>query len=450
MLVLRFRPPTIPAALYLLVALLALAAVAVVPGKAPDPAGEPSVPAWTGGDAQSVERGPEPAGGRLPVILAFARWLAAEVRASLPATDGLKAALRAALPGLAQLRAPDLPLAEGAQPGRQLLDTLVSWAGGAELGRPWTLLAAELPAMRLVEVPERQAPLYTSLSSLLPPSDPDAWSGWTGSGTGQEAGPGQPGAGTELLEPPPPAFEQPAGEPVVFIYHTHTSERYLGPVPARTAAQADTLAFGDDPDETIVRVGAVMARRFEEKGLGVVHLTTVFDRNPGGAVNRVAAYVRSRKVLFDFDGKGPLLKAFPSLRLVLDVHRDHLSDDVGRSREVTTVEIGGEKVARVLIVVGGRHAGAHTNYCFALNVARLMDRRHPGLSRGVRLREDDRYNQDVAPGALLFEIGGTFNTLAEAERAARLVADVLVEALQQGLVPEPGRPYDCVVSPSGR
>jgi stage II sporulation protein P len=236
---------------------------------------------------------------------------------------------------------------------------------------------------------------------------------------------------------------------VVFIYHTHASEAYLGAVPASTAARADALAFSDDPRRSIVRVGAVMAERFRSHGLDVLHLQSAFDRSDG-MVNRLFSYNWARQALTNFEGRGPLPKAFPSLRLVLDVHRDHLSDQVASSRQVTTATIGGEEVARVLLVVGASHPEARTNYCFALAVAHLMDRMFPGLSRGVRLVRGSRYNQDLAPFALLLEIGSTFNTLEEAERAGRLVADVLVEALRQGLVPEPGRPYECPVPPPER
>lgn len=446
----RFRLPASALAAYVFLALVVLAAVAVLPGRGPDlpegmpamaPGGEGTAPS----EAVSAPPAAEPAPARPPLLVEVARRLWEWCRQRLLDPGVLKGALRAGLPAMARWDAPHPAVTDDVQPpSRRMLSGLLRLVGGAEPGRPWTLLAAELPALRHLEVPE-SGPMVVPVS-LLPGPDPDDLSRWqqkAARNAGSDAGPGGAAA------PQPPStlpYDADSNRPQVLIYHTHTSEAYLGAVPASTAARADALAFSDDPQQSIVRVGAAMAGRLRQHGLGVLHLRAVFDRS-NGAVNRFFSYAWARKALLNFDGKGPLLAAYPSLRMVVDVHRDHLPGAVGEIRSRVTSTIRGQTVARVLLVVGADHPQARTNHCFALAVADLMDRMYPGLSRGVKLAPGKRYNQDLAPGALLVEIGSTFNTLEEAERAAVLVADVLAEAYRRGLAPEPGRPYRCPVSP---
>lgn len=434
--VMRFRLPVLVAGLYLALIVAVLAAVAVWPGKAPP---EPeAIAVMAPGPEAGPLRGEQGAGPRPPLLAAAWRWLVGAARHALLTTGTLKGALRAGLPGLAAVDPPRLPLAEGEPLGRRFLALALNLTTGAEAGRPWTLLAAQLPGGLPAELPE-PGPAVVVAAPLLPRWDRKAlaeWQGGTPAGTPPDASPGEGGTAE-----PVPGLPS-AAAPVVFIYHTHGSEAYLGDVPASTASRADALAFSADPATSIMRVGEVMAERLTRRGVAALHLRAFFDRS-GGVVNRFFSYAWARRALQDVGGRGPLTKAYPSLRLVVDIHRDHVPGDVDSSRARTTAVIGGRAVARVLFVVGGDHAGARNNYCLALALADLADRLYPGLSRGVKLAAGKRYNQDLAPAALLLEMGSTFNTLAEAERAAELMADVIAEAYRRGMLPEPGRPYRC-------
>ncbi|MBX6351105.1 MAG: stage II sporulation protein P [Clostridia bacterium] len=209
-------------------------------------------------------------------------------------------------------------------------------------------------------------------------------------------------------------------DPLVLVYHTHATESFLPELPRGSPP------FSSDRAADVVRVGDELARELARLGVGVVHSRALYD-----AEGRVGAYERS------LAGILPLLSRYPSLRLVVDLHRD------SAERAATTAVVGGETVARVLLVVGTDkllpHPGWRENAAFAAVVADAIERRAPGLVRRPDgqpyLVEDGRYNQQVAPGALLLEVGGVGNTMAEELRTARIVAPVLAELLREGRVP---------------
>src|SRR5690606_13145603 len=117
-------------------------------------------------------------------------------------------------------------------------------AGGIQLGRPWTLLAAELPAMHLVELPEDTGPLAVDVLAVLPQWRYEAL---------LASGRGELPAGAGAHDPPSPAAAQ---DPAVLIYHTHATEAFLGPVPVAAGVDANVVGFSPDPDLNILRVGA--------------------------------------------------------------------------------------------------------------------------------------------------------------------------------------------------
>ena len=68
------------------------------------------------------------------------------------------------------------------------------------------------------------------------------------------------------------------------------------------------------------------------------------------------------------------------------------------------------------------------NLRFAAAWQQEMAAQYPGLARPV-LCGYRFYNQDLAVGCLLLEVGGHANTLTEAKRAGELAAKALVSAL---------------------
>ena len=207
--------------------------------------------------------------------------------------------------------------------------------------------------------------------------------------------------------------------PQVLIVHTHGSEAY-----AQT--DGDTYEPSDpyrttDCTHNVVRVGEEMATVFRAHGFGVVHDPTLYDYpSYTGAYDRSGAAVEQ------------WLSKYPTIKIVLDVHRDALVGNDGQVYKMVAQEAG-QKVAQVMLVVGSdgggkEHPRWRDNLAFAVLLQQGLTRGYSQLARPIVLR-NSRYNQQLLPGSLLVEVGGHGNTLTEAVDAARLWADNVARTL---------------------
>ena len=212
----------------------------------------------------------------------------------------------------------------------------------------------------------------------------------------------------------------PLGEgPQILIVHTHGSEAY---------SQTDGDVYEEsDPYRTtdcthnVVKVGEEMATVFRAHGFRVVHDTTLFDYPAYSG-----AYDRSKAAVEQW------LEEYPTIKIVLDVHRDALVGNNGEVYKLVSQEAG-NKVAQVMLVVGSSGSGAEhprwkDNLAFAVKLQQGLVRGYASLARPIVLR-NSRYNQQLLPGSLLVEVGGHGNTLTEAVDAARLWADNVARTL---------------------
>lgn len=214
---------------------------------------------------------------------------------------------------------------------------------------------------------------------------------------------------TSRREPEPDPAPAPAEErqPVatVLVYHTHATENYS---PAATHAQGGRAGH-------VVDVGRTFAAWLDDLGVRVIHDTAVHDHPSwAGAFDNAARAVSA------------VLHQQPDVSAVFDIHRDAIEGDVGK--DFATVQIGGRPVARILLVVGDQNNPyARENAEFAELVKARMDAMYPGLSRGIRIQRAD-YNGRLHPNALQVFIGDyRYNTVEEAEEAARLFAHVVAD-----------------------
>lgn len=210
-------------------------------------------------------------------------------------------------------------------------------------------------------------------------------------------------------------------EPTVLIYHTHamesytpqTGEDYTEEVPFRTA----------DLDYNMVSIGTRLAELLEKAGISVLHDTTLHD-----AASYNGSYASSRETVEKY------LAQYPSIRLVLDIHRDAAEDGSGH-QVATTAETAQGDTARLMLVLGSEAGGLYNpnwqeNYALAVKLQAVLEQESPGLCRELRLT-DQRYNQDLSPGALLIEVGAAGNTHEEALRAMTPLAEAIA-ALSKG------------------
>ena len=123
------------------------------------------------------------------------------------------------------------------------------------------------------------------------------------------------------------------------------------------------------------------------------------------------------------------LAEYPTIQMVLDIHRD-AAEDADGNPVALTAEIGSEACAALMLVVGTDEGGLshpdwQENLANALKLQARLNRAAPGLCRSLDLRTE-RFNQHETPGSLLIEVGSTGNTLAEALRSARILAEALI------------------------
>ena len=204
----------------------------------------------------------------------------------------------------------------------------------------------------------------------------------------------------------------PAEGPQILIMHTHGSEAYT-PDGTDVYEPSDANSRTLDEDYNVVRVGDEMERVFTEMGLSVVHDRTLYDYPKySGAYDRSGA------------GVAQYLEQYPSIKIVLDIHRDALVGEDGTVyKAVTTID--GVKTAQVMLVLGSSEGGEHPNWtqnlALAAKLQRSMDTLYPTLARPMALRVPV-YNQELTNGSLLVEVGSHGNTLQEALAGARLFA----------------------------
>lgn len=215
------------------------------------------------------------------------------------------------------------------------------------------------------------------------------------------------------------AFGKAEDGPQILIMHTHGTESYArdGTEPYTETGTARTT----DTNYNMIRVGDEIARIFTEMGLNVVHDKTLYDYP---AYN--GAYDRSRA------GIEAMLAQYPTIQMVLDVHRDALVGSDGTIYK-PVLQIDGVKTAQVMLVVGSDDAGAQfpdwpEHLALAMGLQQQMNALWPGLARPITLRTA-RFNQQLTKGSLLVEVGGHGNTLEEALAGARLFARVAGKTL---------------------
>ena len=208
--------------------------------------------------------------------------------------------------------------------------------------------------------------------------------------------------------------------PQILIYHTHGSEAYTQTENSRYT-ESDAYRT-TDCTKNVVLVGEAMAEVFRSMGFEVIHDTTLYDYPVYNG-----AYERSR------DGIGKWLAQYPTIKFVLDVHRDALVSEDGAAYKLISQE-GDEKVAQVMLVVGSDASGAshprwQENLALAVKLQLLLTGQYDQLARPITLRST-RFNQDTSPGALLVEVGGHGNTLAEAVAGGKKFAQTAGELLK--------------------
>jgi len=215
-----------------------------------------------------------------------------------------------------------------------------------------------------------------------------------------------------------PGLSLPAEGPQILIIHTHSSEAY-------TQAGLDRYLPSDtnrteDSQFNIIRIGDELTDILSEAGLSVIHDRGIYDYP-----SYTGSYSRSGEAVQQY------LESYPSIRIVLDVHRDALGS--GSVVYKTMAEEEGVCASQLMLLVGSdgsglEHPGWQQNMALALYLQNAVVQRNPTLMRPISLVQE-RYNQHLSPGALILEVGSAGNTLQEALAGTRLFGRAVAEAL---------------------
>lgn len=204
-----------------------------------------------------------------------------------------------------------------------------------------------------------------------------------------------------------------SNQPQILIYHTHSTESFSDSIPGRS-------------DMTVVGVGAKLAEELRGYGYHVLHDTTAFD-----ATNRDYAYSNAEPAITE------LLAKNPSIEVVIDLHRDGVSES---TRLVT--EIDGKKTAQFMFFNGLSRTTAQgdieylknpyieDNLAFSLQLQLAATKRYPGIARKIYLK-GYRYNMHFRPKSLLIEVGAQTNTVEEVMNAVPPLGEVLHSVLDK-------------------
>lgn len=216
----------------------------------------------------------------------------------------------------------------------------------------------------------------------------------------------------------PLSWQLKQSQPTVLILHSHGTESYT-----KTEDYKETTKYRtENTDYNVVSVGARLAQVLENGGVQVVHDQIMHD-SPSYSKSYSHARAQTKENL----------EKYPSVSLVLDIHRDAVENKSGQQVKFT-VETEKGTAAQLMLVVGTdarlSHADWPENMALAVKLHALLEKKYPGICRPISFRAQ-RFNQDLSPGALIIEVGSAGNSRQEALLAAEILGETILE-LSQG------------------
>ncbi len=201
----------------------------------------------------------------------------------------------------------------------------------------------------------------------------------------------------------------------VLIYHTHGSESFIDSRPGVT-------------EDTVIGVGDELTRLLESYGIKVYHDRNIYDMVDG---------VLDRSYAYDLSGDSvdDILAQYPSIEVVIDLHRDGVRDDLHLVKD-----INGLPTAQIMFVNGVSRLNVNgdidylynpnkiSNLAFSLQMYLEGKATYGDLMRRIYIR-GYCFNLDKMPRAALVEVGAQTNTVQEAKNAMIPLANIIYNVL---------------------
>ena len=212
------------------------------------------------------------------------------------------------------------------------------------------------------------------------------------------------------------SIEKDGKKPQILIYHTHSQEEFSDYGPA-------------NPQATVVGIGNYLTELLTEKGYNVIHDTSPYDMM-AGELDRNHAYN------YALEGITKILNENPSIQVVLDVHRDGVSENLHMAATAD-----GKQMAPIMFFNGMSQTPEgpieylpnpykEDNLAFSLQMQLNAAAYYPGLTRKIYLK-GLRYNLHVRPRSALIEVGAQTNTYEEARNSMEPLAELLDMVLSE-------------------
>ena len=210
-------------------------------------------------------------------------------------------------------------------------------------------------------------------------------------------------------------------EPQVLIVHTHATESYM---------DSDLGYYYEsfyprstDDSRNVVRVGEAICESLKKEGVESIHCKEHHD-DP----SYLGAYDNSAESI------NRCLEEYPSIKIVLDIHRDSITTDENEKIK-PTFTYGGEKAAQIMIMCGNDNYGYYDfpdweeNMSLAVKLQSTAETKYPGMTRPLYFG-NFMYNMNLDPDSLLIEVGTDANTLSEAVRSGEMLGSVIADVLK--------------------
>lgn len=194
---------------------------------------------------------------------------------------------------------------------------------------------------------------------------------------------------------------------LVYIYNTHDTEKY-------------TLPFTSD--YSIIPNVTLVSKMLKEY-LKSYNIDSYIE------TSKTKDYLKKNKLKYSDSYEASRYYLEKNLnknyKLIIDIHRDSLR------HKYTLYEKDNKKYARILFIIGASNKNYKKNKEVAENLNNRLNSKYKGISRGVTIREDTTYNQDLNERIILVKIGGIDNTLEELNNTIEIFSKVINDYIKE-------------------
>jgi stage II sporulation protein P len=173
-------------------------------------------------------------------------------------------------------------------------------------------------------------------------------------------------------------------------------------------------------EANVTIVSELLGKELKSQGIGAqIESTDIQQSVKQKGWNYAKSYTASRPIVES------AMASDKNIKYLIDIHRD------SQRKGVTTIKINEKSYAKIAFIIGGDNPTAEKNEQLAKEIHALLDKKYPGLSRGIFEQKgkgvNGVYNQDLSNNAMLIEFGGVDNNLDELKNTVAAVSDVFSE-----------------------